>query len=173
MGKLYLHSKIIEKISSYSSITWVEIGVRFGFNSEYILNNFDVEKIYLIDPYCELPYRKDIFSKDQVQSYERQAHKRLEKFKSKCTWFKDYSQNVCNKIDNESIDILYIDGDHHYNAVSQDLSMYYPKVKKNGLIIGDDYNEIGVSNAIKDFSKTHNISFQTSHDETSKFWFIK
>lgn len=173
MGKLNLHSNIIEKINSYSSITWVEIGVRFGFNAEYVLSNFDIDKIYLIDPYCELPYRRDIFSKKQVESYKSEAYKRLEKFKEKCIWLKDYSQNVFNQISDESIDVLYVDGDHHYKAVSQDLSLYYPKVKKNGLIIGDDYNELGVSSAIKDFAKMYNISFETSENETSKFWFTK
>ena len=84
------------------------------------------------------------------------------------------ARNVCDEIKNDSIDILYIDGDHSYEAVLQDLKLYYDKVKKGGLIIGDDYNEEGVRTAIEKFSQMKKITYHTSHnDDTDKFWFNK
>ena len=39
------------------------------------------------------------------------------------------------------IDFIYIDGAHDYQSVLQDLEYYLPKVKKNGLMGGHDYNK--------------------------------
>lgn len=36
-------------------------------------------------------------------------------------------------------DLIYIDADHTYEGVKQDLISYWPKVKDGGIIFGDDY----------------------------------
>ena len=43
----------------------------------------------------------------------------------------------------ESIDFLFIDADHHYEAVKRDIELWYPKIKKGGIISGHDYAEGG------------------------------
>ena len=43
-----------------------------------------------------------------------------------------------NFIKNEEFDAVFIDGSHFYPDVLKDIKNYYYKVKKNGLIIGDD-----------------------------------
>jgi predicted O-methyltransferase YrrM len=48
---------------------------------------------------------------------------------------------VVDKFEDNSIDFIYIDGDHSYNAVKQDLEMYLPKLKDNGIIGGHDYSK--------------------------------
>lgn len=175
MGKLYLHNKITEVISKYDNIKWVEIGVRFGRNSKYVLNNYDISEIYLIDPYCELPYLTNIFNKKSVQEHKKTAKADLKPFEDKCVWLEDFSQNVVDQFENESIDIIYIDGDHSYDAVIRDLELYYPKIKKGGLVIGDDYNEKDVKLAIEAFAKKMDIEYQTSEvkNGSGKFWFVK
>lgn len=45
---------------------------------------------------------------------------------------KDFLTNV------DTIDILFIDGDHSYKGVIDDYNLYHPKVRKNGLIIFHD-----------------------------------
>ena len=39
----------------------------------------------------------------------------------------------------ESIDFLFIDADHHYEAVKKDIELWYPKIKPGGIISGHDY----------------------------------
>jgi predicted O-methyltransferase YrrM len=36
-------------------------------------------------------------------------------------------------------DLIYIDADHTYLGVREDLINYWPKVKEGGIIFGDDY----------------------------------
>ena len=38
-----------------------------------------------------------------------------------------------------SIDLIFIDGNHTYKYVLEDLENYYPKLNKNGIICGDDF----------------------------------
>lgn len=40
----------------------------------------------------------------------------------------------------ESIDFVFIDGDHAEQAVRDDLTAWYPKIKRGGLFAGHDYN---------------------------------
>lgn len=48
------------------------------------------------------------------------------------------SQEVSDQIEDNSIDILFIDGDHRYSAVIKDIELYLPKLKNNGIIVFDD-----------------------------------
>lgn len=49
-----------------------------------------------------------------------------------------------------SIDCLFIDDDHGYEHVKNELKIWTPKVKKGGLIIGDDYSDINVGRAYRE-----------------------
>jgi hypothetical protein len=42
-------------------------------------------------------------------------------------------------IKNESLDFVYIDANHKYDAVKKDLELWYPKVRKGGVFAGHDY----------------------------------
>lgn len=46
------------------------------------------------------------------------------------------------------IDMVFIDGDHRYDAVKKDIELWLPKCRK--LICGHDYNESGVWRAVHD-----------------------
>ena len=64
----------------------------------------------------------------------------LKPYENNIEVFKDYSGNVADKIPN-NLDFVYIDGNHSYKYVKEDLELYYPKVKDGGLVGGHDYNE--------------------------------
>jgi predicted O-methyltransferase YrrM len=49
-----------------------------------------------------------------------------------------------------SIDVVYIDGDHRYEFVKKDIELWLPKIKRNGIICGHDYNTNSVKKAIRD-----------------------
>ena len=43
------------------------------------------------------------------------------------------------KYEDNFFDYIYIDAEHTYKAVTKDLEVWYPKLKKNGTLFGDDY----------------------------------
>lgn len=62
----------------------------------------------------------------------------------------------------EPIDYLYIDADHHYEAVLADLEAWVPHVRQGGVIAGDDYGNRsfpGVKQAWDDFERAHGFTF--------------
>ena len=80
-------------------------------------------------------------------------------------------KDIVNKFEDNSIDAIYIDGDHSYEGVKSDLELYYPKVKKNGLILCDDYTNFeSVKKAVDEFCKKNKIDGNLTID---KFYFFK
>lgn len=50
-------------------------------------------------------------------------------------------------------DLIYIDGDHSYEGAKADAALAYPRLKKGGVLIFDDYDnaEFGVRQAVDEF----------------------
>jgi predicted O-methyltransferase YrrM len=75
------------------------------------------------------------------------------------------SDEAVTQFDDLSIDFIYIDGCHTYEAVKKDLQNYYPKIKHGGIISGHDYGgptTPGTTKAVNEFFKT--IPFKTYKD---------
>jgi predicted O-methyltransferase YrrM len=51
----------------------------------------------------------------------------------------------------ESVDFVFIDAAHDYEAVTKDLAAWYPKVKPAGVFAGHDYDFNSVRAAVTDF----------------------
>ena len=65
------------------------------------------------------------------------------------------SKSLDFEIDN--IDLLYIDGDHSYDAVLSELRYYWDKMSCNGIIMGDDVNNNDTYDAVKVFAFEENL----------------
>lgn len=55
-----------------------------------------------------------------------------------CVPIRGRSAEAMARFDNGSLDVVYIDGDHHVDAVKADLRMALPLLKDGGLLCGDD-----------------------------------
>ena len=117
----------------------VEIGVKQGFFSKHILSNVNLKKLYLIDPWTD----QDIETYDEVHHDHtndlKQCLNNIKQFKGKCEIVRDFSYNAHSRFEDEYFDFIYIDGNHSYESVRNDLNTWYPKLKTGGLLAGDDY----------------------------------
>jgi hypothetical protein len=52
-----------------------------------------------------------------------------------------YSQDVAHQFLDESLAFVYIDGNHYFEGVSQDIQLYWPKVMPGGIIAGHDFTD--------------------------------
>jgi hypothetical protein len=61
------------------------------------------------------------------------------------------SEKAVEEVKDESLDFVFIDANHDYEYVLQDIRLWYQKVKSGGLICGHDYNNKfpGVKRAVK------------------------
>lgn len=96
------------------------------------------------------------------------------------------AHNASKWIADESLDFVFIDSNHSYEAVKQDINDWTPKVRKGGIVSGHDYyngkwNKMGVIQAVDEYVAEHGYNLQTTEwDETAErddrqpdFWFVK
>lgn len=72
---------------------------------------------------------------------------------------------------NNSLDFVYIDGAHEYDAISADIHYWFPKVKPRGVIAGHDINYPSVGRAVHEFFVKRNCDKITDFPES--WCFIK
>ena len=161
----------------------VEVGVYGGAS---ILEIVDIctennNKIYAIDPW-ELVSNsngEDLINKkaklELLRKNLKEVRVNLEKviddldYGETLKLIQDFSAGAVKKFEDNSIDVAFIDGNHSYASVKEDLRLWLPKIKKGGCLWGDDYVWPSVKHAVDDFCKNNNIKY--SNDGRS--WYIK
>jgi hypothetical protein len=130
-----------------------EIGVWKGDFSAQILGKVQPASLHLIDPWKVEPdeiYSQAIYgSRSNNQEQMDALYQTVtERFKREVrsgvvTIHRASSSEACALFDEDYFDWIYIDGNHLYEFVKQDITMYYPKLKRGGYITGDDYVDGG------------------------------
>jgi predicted O-methyltransferase YrrM len=72
-------------------------------------------------------------------SYQKYYLKAIENFRAfgyRVQLIRGYSVNVVHQFENNSIDLVYIDGRHDYCSTLEDLEAYWPKLKIGGVMSG-------------------------------------
>ena len=145
-----------------------EIGVWRGDFSARILRAVRPVKLHLIDPWAyrgENAYRDAWYggklAADQAAMDEihRQVARRFahEIDAGVVELHRSRSAEAARAFQDASLDWVYVDGDHLYDAVHHDLELFAPKLKAGGLLAGDDYGlpgwwEDGVTRAVDEFA---------------------
>ena len=126
------------------NLVGAEIGVYDGWHALDMMQGLSIQKFILVDPWkCYTDYTESVFSpkKNQKGMDERAkvTQKVMKKYGDKVVIMRQFSEEAAKLISNESLDFVYIDGNHQYEFVKKDIEAWYPKVKKGGVIGGDDY----------------------------------
>jgi len=104
-------------------------------------HNPQLEKMYGIDPHEPYTGYRDYVREDTFQDLVTQAHERLDKYPA-YEFIREYSMAASERFEDESLDFVYIDGNHSEPYVSQDIETWTRKVRKGGVVSGDDYARI-------------------------------
>jgi len=139
----------------------LEIGVNNGDFSERILELTQPKKLHLIDPwkffdddsFISTPYGKNHISNQfEMDNKFENVRKKFsnEISENKVIIHRGFSEEIMPTFENNYFDWVYIDGNHLYDFVKNDLHFCNEKTKDNSLITGDDYYPDSIS---KDFSK--------------------
>ena len=57
---------------------------------------------------------------------------------------------ILERFEEATVDYVLVDGAHEYDAVKEDIINWWPKLKPNGVMFGDDYSLTSVSQAVED-----------------------
>ena len=148
--------KAMKILFNRRAVRGAEIGVGLGLNAENILQELNIEKLYLIDAWIWKPLNyKLVFNKFK-------GNKKIEVIKYA-------SKDAIDRIKDDSLDFVYIDANHDFEFVSQDIKMWINKVRKGGVIGGHDiFLCFGVLQAVKDFCFDNNFGFHVKFPD----WYI-
>lgn len=142
--------------------TGAEIGVQEGLFSHHLLTYWSGRKLLSVDSWEHEPDGDyvDIANVGQLEQEARfQATcERLAIFGDRSEVWRLRSTEAASKVPDGSLDFVYLDARHDYDAVLEDLVAWVPKVRPGGLVAGHDYldgdlpeGRFGVKSAVDDF----------------------
>lgn len=119
----------------------VEVGTEYGEYAEVLANalgcDFTRPVLTCVDPYEAYSDYREHLSQLKLDSMFTQARERLMPLGVK--FIRERSVNGAQWFDKESLDFVYLDGNHSLPYVIADLHAWVPKVRKGGIIAGHDY----------------------------------
>lgn len=124
------------------SIRMAEIGVYSGESATIFLANLPVQRYFAIDSWSpDVPGVTDdpLFPKAPISEAEEVFDERAKDHGGVIVKMKMLSMEAAKHIEDGFLDMVYIDADHHYEAVKADIIAFKPKVRNGGILSGHDY----------------------------------
>jgi len=158
---------IREELPQFFKDMGFKVGVEIGTAKGIFAEEFGKVglELFCVDPwesYEDYEYDKNspITLNDQLE----EAKIRLAPYD--CTLIRKYSMDALKDFADESIDFVYIDGNHGFKYVTEDIFEWSKKVKKGGFISGHDYiytnrpfDNIHARYVVDAYTKAFNIDF--------------
>ena len=113
-----------------------EIGVDKGEFSEVIAKSG--LKLYSIDTWFSYDDYKETRGQDVLDEIYEKAKRRLAPYPN-CIVIRKSSVEAAKDFEDGSLDFVYIDGNHQFMYVAEDIAIWSKKVKVGGIICGHDY----------------------------------
>ena len=157
-----------------------EIGVADGRYAEILCKEIPGLELYAVDPYA--PYGSNWRNQKYQDEAFRRASKRLAKYNA--VILRTVGQLAVNQFEDESLDFVFIDGDHHFDSAMEDIIAWSRKVKKGGIVSGHDYYQFksgGIIPAVNAYVEAHEIDLNLTlrnpgghkDDQCPCYWWVK
>jgi len=137
----------LQKGDPTKPLMMAEVGVCLGVLSKKLLRKLPTLTLLMIDKWAEEPANSPYRSAD---SDGRKSQKQLDEERSLAISRTNFAQDrrcvivgdslsVAKLLADESLDLVFLDADHTYNAVLADLRAWFPKVRPGGVLSGHDF----------------------------------
>jgi hypothetical protein len=146
----------------------VEIGVKTGKYSDFLLTHWHGKRLISVDPWLEAEPeeyvdRANVPQGEHDRFYEA-TQERLARHGKRSEIRRLMSVEAARDVPDASVDFVYIDARHDYDSVLEDLDAWFPKVCAGGIIAGHDYVDgtfssgvFGVKSAVDAFFGARDI----------------
>lgn len=128
-----------------------EIGVYRGSYSKYLLEYNKNLTLIGVDLWEIYEGYKDFDNTDILEA-RIEAEGIYKKFGDRAIILQGRSNEVVKTIADESLDFVFIDGNHNYESVVEDIALWSKKVKKGGIIYGHDFDDYSNSKRWKEMN---------------------
>jgi hypothetical protein len=144
---------------------FIEVGVHRGGFAQEILQDWP-GRYMGVDPWLVLPeYYDNLDHSSSVSQSARNAdleetRRVLRPFCDRAVIHRGTSAQVAANLPDGIADCVYIDANHEYESIRQDLDLWWPKLKPGGILSGHDYAHCylpTVGRAVDEFATEHNM----------------
>lgn len=139
--KNYRGSFLLDLIEKNNFKTIVEVGVKFGRTTFFLLDNLSDIKLFSIDRDISMFYNNEV----------------KKKYGDRLIPIQGLSWDVADQVTDNSVDLVFIDADHSYPAVKKDIIAYIPKLKQGGILSGHDIDYPGVNRAVNELIEKYDV----------------
>lgn len=135
-----------------------EIGVFNGHFAQILCAEIPNLRLFAVDCWETYPEYKDHTRESTMSKAYAEACDKLSKYN--CTFIKRMSADAVAEFRDGSLDFVFIDGNHSYEYVKQDIEEWTKKVRKGGIVAGHDYCVLphfgmDVVRAVNEYVDTH------------------
>lgn len=133
-----------------------EIGVARGDNAEMMCREIPGLELWCVDPWNRYEGNRRGGSQDKHEANYKQTVERLKPYNVHIV--RAYSMDVVAAFPDESLDFVYLDGNHDYSYVLEDITEWSKKVRKGGIVALHDYYQFhnsGIIEAVTEYMTTH------------------
>jgi len=155
-----------------------EIGVEQGVYTK-VLCKAGLE-IYAIDAWQSYKGYRDHVNQKKLNGFLEKTKERLTSYN--CHIVKKFSMDAVKEFYDESLDVVYIDANHSFPNIAQDIWYWSKKVRKGGIVSGHDYsialgklglNACHVKYVVDAWVKANNIELFTTKERNPSWFYIK
>jgi predicted O-methyltransferase YrrM len=153
--------ELIQMLRERGSKFGVEIGTDHGQYAQQLCEGIPGLKLCCVDPWLAYTEGEEVHSQQEMDLIYLQALERLNPYG--CIIERSTSIEVAKRVTDNTIDFVFIDGNHEYDYVLQDITEWTKKVKFGGIVCGHDYKEdklrkYGVIEAVQKYTKDNHIA---------------
>jgi SAM-dependent methyltransferase len=143
-----------------------EIGVESGAYSEVLARANPQAMLYCIDAWKAYKGYRDHCSQEKIDGFYLAARERLSPYN--CHLIRAFSMDAVGDFADNSLDFIYIDGNHSFEHVVNDLIQWAKKVRKGGIVSGHDFRRV------KGSAQFHVVEAVTAYVSAYKIrpWFV-
>lgn len=132
-----------------------------GYTTQWLVECFPEATITVVDPWMAQKKDAKMYRQNNATDWEDIYERFCARFDGKCTVVRTDSITASYMMQEESFDLIFIDADHSYKAVKDDIRHWLPKMRKGGLLCGHDYSNrkanAGVIKAVNEMIGEDNI----------------
>lgn len=155
-----------------------EVGVADGRYSAELLARIPGLRLRCVDPWEPYAGNRRGGGRDQQHGNYDLARARFAPYGTQATMVRALSADAARDVPAGSLDFVYLDANHDFDYVMQDLILWAPKVRAGGTVAGHDFYEFrdaGVIPAVEAYTRAHEIAdwFLCDEREPSFYWVVR
>lgn len=170
-------AQLVELLDGTPGLRGAEIGVYRADLSVELLQAIPDLLLILVDGW--MPYDGIDWTSQQPAEFfatvKQEALNRLRPVRNRCVVIDQPSPAAAMLVPDRSLDFVFIDGNHTYQAVKEDLFAWAPKVHPTGgVLAGHDYVRADgseeVKRAVDEYAMANRLTVETGADSVWWMW---